>query len=351
MKKSIFLLFVLLVSSTFVFSQVKMDSLAVNYIYPPNPPNPPNIYDGFTPKESWDIHRAAYIKQLKAKGLTDEELKKSLIEYENQKEEFIAQVKEKLRIAEIQRKNAEEQRALAAIERKKAEELRKQAEIERAKADEQRKLAEIQRAKADEQRKLAEIQRAKADEQRASDAIERKKAEELRKQAGIERAKADEQRKIAEIQRAKADEQRKLAEIQRLKADEQRKKSQEWRNNSENILTKNITLSNESSNSKPIVFKVTSKTTLYIGIRAHISSGNALIEIFNPEGIKEGELSLKAKPSPNKGKGELEYTSGALDKTISNAGAGEWQVKISSQKSNGNVAMSVAQYIKPTVDE
>jgi len=155
-------------------------------------------------------------------------------------------------------------------------------------------------------------------------------------------------RKLAEIQREKAEEQRKIAEIQRAKAEEQRKKNQEWRKNAENILLKNITLTNQSKNSNPIIFKVTSKTTLRIGIRAHISSGTALIEIYNPKGVKEGELSLnfKSEPNSNEEREELKYTSAALDKTISSAEVGEWQIKISSQKSEGTVAMSVAQYIK-----
>jgi len=265
MKKSAFLLLILLVNSAFAFSQIKKDSLEVNYIYPPNPPNPPNLYDGFTPKESWDIHKAAYIKQLKAKGVTEEEFKKSLIDYENQKEEFLARVKEQQRIAELQRKKDAEQREKDAIQREK-------------------------------------------------DAIQREKDA-----------------------------------TERAKADEQREKSQEWRKNAEDILIKNIALSNQSSGSQPITFNVTSKTTLYVGIRAHINSGSTLIEIYNPKGVKEGELSLKFKSKSDSNKEE--NTSGALDKTIANAEVGEWQIKISSQKADGSVAMSVAQYIKPTMDE
>jgi len=247
-----------------MFSQVAKDTLSVDYIYAPN-----SFNHSFSAEESWEIHKAAYIKQLKSKGLTDDEIKKRMVTYEKDKEEFIAQVKE--------------QHRLAAIQRKKADDLRKLADIERKKADEQRKLADIQRAKADKQRK----------------------------------------------------------------------KAQEWRKKAENILIKNITLSNKSNNSKPITFKVNSKMTLYIGIRAHISSGTTLIEIYNPKGIKEGELSLnfKSNSDSNEEREGLEYTSGALDKTISGAEVGEWKIKIVSQKSEGIVAMSVAQYIKPTMDE
>ena len=320
MKTNTILLFILLASSNFMFSQVAQDSLSVNHIYAPN-----HFNHSFSAEESWEIHKAAYIKQLKSKGLTDNEIKRSMATYEKDKEEFITRVKE--------------QHRLAAIQRKKADELRKQADIVRKEANELRKQADIVRKDADELRKQADIVRKKADKQREKGAIQRAKADELRKQA--------------DIQRAKADEQRKLAEIQRVKAEELRKKTQEWRKNAENILIKNITLTNQSNNSKPIIFKVTSKTTLRIGIRAHISSGTTLIEIYNPKGIKEGELSLnfKSKSGSNEEKEGLEYTSGALDKTISGAEVGKWQIKISSQKSEGTVAMSVAQYIKPTMDE
>ncbi|MBD0403043.1 hypothetical protein [Flammeovirga sp. EKP202] len=248
MGKSIIFLFVLLLSNTFGFCQVEKDSLLESYIYPPNSYN---NYDGLTPKESWDIHKAAYIKQLKAKGGTSEEYDKSLLDYEKQKKEFLTLVEERNRIAEVQRE--------------------KDAEL------------------------------------------------------------------------------RKKHAIQRHLAEERRKKSQAWRENAKEILIKNITLTHQTDDSESMAFKVTSKMTLYIGIRAHIKSGSTLIEIYNPKGVKEGELSLKYQSDANQK--VKEYTSGALDKTISNTEVGEWQIKISSQKSNGNIAMSVAQSIKPTVDE
>ena len=319
MKKCVILFLTILIYNCFMFGQEKKDSLDINYIYAPQ------LYDNLSAEESWEIYKTAYIKKLKIKGLTDDEIKKSLINYEKQKEEYIAEVKEKLRLATIEREKAEAQRKLAAIERKKANKLRK--------------LADIQRKKADELRKLADMERKKADEKRAKDTIQREKADRLRKQADIERAKAEERRKLAEIQRAKAE--------------EQRKKAQEWRKNAENILIKNITLSNQSI-SQPIFFQVTSKTTLRIGIRAHISSGATLIEIYNPKGIKQGEMSLNFKPksSSNNKSEDLEYTSGALDKTILDAEAGEWYIKIlPNKKSEGYVAMSVAQEIKSPLDE
>ena len=320
MKRNKILLIILLASSNFMLSQVAQDSLGVNYVYAPN-----HFNDSFSAEESWEIHRAAYIKQLKSKGLTDDEIKRSMVAYEKDKEEFIARVNEQHRLAAIERKKAAERRALAEIERKKAAEQRRLAAIQRQKADELRKLADIERKKADEQREEDAVQRAKDAEKRAKDALERA-------------ADASHRAKDA---------------IQRIKAEEQRMMTQEWRKNAENILIKNIKLSNQYSSSKPIFFKVTSTRTLRIGIRAHISSGYALIELYNPEGIKEGELSLefKSKSGSNEEKEGVEYTSGALDKTILSPEAGEWQIKISSQKSEGTVAMSVAQYIKPAVNE
>jgi cell wall-associated NlpC family hydrolase len=301
-----------------MYCQIANDSLGGNYIYP-------IFYESFSAEESWEIHKEAYIKQLKAKGLTVDEIEKKIIAYEKQKEEFIAQIYE--------------QRRLAAIQRKEADKQRMQAEIQRAKANEQRKQAVIQRAKADKQRKQAIVQSKIADEQR--------------KQADIQRAKADEQRQRADIQRAKANEQRKLADIQRAKADKQRKKAEEWRNSFENILTENIKLSSQSVNIKPILFKVNKKTSLLFGIKGKISSGSTLIEIFNPSGKKKGELSLEHKTTSGS-TGENEFfksTSGYLNKTISDSEVGDWQIKISSQKSEGIVNITVAQYVKPTVDE
>jgi hypothetical protein len=310
----------LLVSSNLIFCQVAKDTLGTNSIYAPN-----NLNDFFSAEESWEIHKAAYTKQLKAKGLTEKEIQKSMIAFEKDKKEFIAKIKEQHKLAEIQRKKADDQRALVEIERKKADELRKQATT--------------QRQKADELRKQAEIEREKLDELRVKDTSQRQKVDELRKQAEIERAKADEQRKIANIQRKKAEEER-------IKIEAKEK-------NTENILTKNIRLSDKATSIKPIVFNVISKTTLHIGIVAELGNGATLIEIYNPNGVKEAELYLEHKV----GSGSINNsdlskpTSAALDKTISGAKVGEWQIKISSQKANGILDMSVSQYTKPTIND
>lgn len=367
MKKSLILLFILFASNSFLFCQVKKDSLGGNYIHL-------QFFDSFSPEEGWEIHKQAYLKQLKAEGLTANEIEKKITIYEKQKEQFIAQVYEQRRLADIQIKKADEQRKLADIQRAKADEQRKEADAQRKKADEQRmqadmlrKKADEQRAQAAEQRKQADILRKQADQNGAERSIQREEAEKLRKQADIQRekaeeqrkqadtqmAKADEQRKEADTHRAKANEQRKLADIQRAKADEQRKKAEEWRNSFKDILSEKITLSNKSVNIKPILFKVNRKTALLFNIVGKVSSGITLIEIFNPNGEKEGELSLehKTKSQLTEENEFFKSTSGVLNKTISDSEVGEWQIKISSQKSEGTVNISVAQYVKPTVDE
>jgi len=320
MKASTILLFILLTGCCFMLGQEESDTLDIDYIYAPNIFN-----DSFSVEESWEIHKEAYIKQLKAKGLKDDEIEKSMVTYEKDLKEFTALVKEQHRLATIQRQKASEQRILAEMARKEADEIRKQADLLRKEADELRQQAEIIRKNSSERRVKDEILREKVDELR----------------------------KLADVQRQKAEEQRRLAEIQRLKAEEQRNIIQEWRKNVENILDKNITLSKQSENSEPIIFEVTSKKTLHIGLRAQISSGYALIEVYNPKGVKETELELDHKSKS----GSIDHsdfsksTTGSLDKTISDAEIGEWQIKISSQKADARLVISVAQYTKPTIDE
>lgn len=351
MKKSVIFIFLLCISNGFLFSQETNDSLHIYY---------PKFYSSFSAEESWEIHKEAYIKQLRAKGLTNKEIEKKITSYEKQKEEFISQLNEQIKLAAIQRKKADEQRKLAEIQRVKAEEQRNIAEIQRAKANEQRREAEFQRLKAERQRKQAEIQRQRADEQRKQANELRKISDEdrikyniQREKAEIQRAIAEEQRGLAEIQRLKANEQRKLADIQRLKADEQRKEVEKWKNSFDNILNEKITLSGQLVNAKPLIFKVTKKSALLIYINTEISSGTTLIEIFNPNEKKVAELLVEHKTTSGliEENNFFKSTSGILNKTISDPEVGNWQIKISSQKSEGIANISVAQYKKLNGDE
>ena len=302
--RAILLILGLLLSSSFAFGQASKDTLPKDSIYPQ--------FNGyFSAEQSWQIHKEAYRKQLEAKGLSGKEINQKMQEYDKRKAELIEKIKEQQKLAE-----------------------------------KQRQLAEMQRQKAEEQRKQAEAQRLEAEKQRQMSA-------EQRKQAGIEREKASEQRKLAEIERQKAGEQRKEADAQRKIAEEQRKIAEEWRKNVKSLLDENIMLSDKDSKATSVKLKVTQRNPLFFNVDGEINSGNVLIEIFNPKGQKEGELSLEhhKASTPQIGARLSGNTSGSLNKTINSPETGDWIVKITPEKSNGNINISVAQYIKPTVDE
>lgn len=343
MRKSAVLLSILFICNGFLFCQVTNSSVGGNYIYP-------QFYDSFSAEESWQIHKKAYLKQLNAEGLTADEIEKKLIIYENQKKEFIEKMEEQRKQADIQRQKAEEQRRQAEVQRKQAEELRKKAGVLRVEAEEQRKQADIQRKEAEKLRKEADVLRKEAEEQRKQKGPLLQKANEQRKKADLQFQKADELFKSVDIQFKKMDEQLKKADLQFQKADEQRKKADEGRNNFEKIIREKIILSDKTGTTKPLIFEVTNKTSLLFDIQAEIRSGNTQIEIFNPKGKKEGELWLEHNTKPGS-ISEEKITSGSLNKTISNADIGDWQIKILSQKSEGIITLFVAHVIKPTLDE
>ncbi len=339
MKKKVILVFTLFVCNIAVFCQVAQDTLESNFIYP-------QFYDSFSAEESWEIHREAYIKQLEAKGMTVSEIKKEVVNYDKQKKDFIA-------LTYKQQKKAKEQRKLADEQRKLADEQRKLADVQRQKADEQRKQSDLLRLAAEKQREQADILRKQAEENRDKSSLQRQKADEQRAQAAIQRKQANEQRAQAEIQRQQSEILRAKAEEQRALADVLRQKAEEWRTSFEAILTEKITILSESANTKPLKFKVSNRTTLLFNIRGEVSSGTTLVEIFDPNGQKKGELSLEHKKNSGSTLDNefLKSTSGALNQTISDSEVGDWQIKITSQESEGTVNISVSKYIKPAMDD
>lgn len=310
------LLLGLIISSSFVFSQVSKDASQENYIYP-------QFNVDFSVEESWQIHKEAYKKQLVAKGLSEKEINIKMQEYEKQKAELIEGLKE-------QRKLAEKQRQLAEIQRQWANEQRIMANVQRQAAKKQRKLAGVQRQEAEEQRELANEQR------------------EL---ANVQRLEAEEQRELADDQRLEAAEQRELAEVQRQVAEKQRKNIEEWRNSLKRLLNENFNMSGKDSKIKSVKIKVTKMNSLFFNIDGDINSGNVLIEIFNPNGKKEGELSLvhHQEAVPKTITKFSSNTSGSLNKTINAPEIGTWLVKITPEKSNGNINISVAQYMNKKI--
>ena len=291
MKKSAMLfLFIAFLNGCFLFGQVPKDTLKEDNVYP-------QFYGYFSAEESWQLHKEAYKKQMEAQGISEKEIKKRMLEYEKQKEEALERIKKQKSLAE-----------------------------------KQRQLAEVQRQEAEIQRKEAAVQRQKA---------------------AILRQKAQEQRKLADQQRQLAEAQRKLAAVQRQKAFEQRKLAEEWRKSIKKIHRENITFSKNKSEVASIPIEVNKKNTLFFNINGSISSGNMIIEIFNPNGKKEGELSLehRKKSTSQTGVKYSDNTSGSLNKTINSPEIGDWLVKITAEKAESNVNISVAQYVKTTVNE
>ena len=307
MKKSLILLLIVFLNPGIIFCQAAKDSAEINFVIP-------NFYDRMSPEESWEIQKSAYVKQLKSEGLTSSEIEVKMKDYEKQKKEFL--------------KNRLEQR-------KEVEKLRKQAEL-------QRKDAEKLRAQAKEQRIQSDILRKQAEKNRMQSSRQREQAEEIRIQAAAQRVNADKLRKEADLLRERAD-------VLRTQAEAQRNKAEEWRNRFDVVYTQKINIKG-SKEIKPISIKIDKKTTLLINISGSINTGSSLIEIFSPSGKKEGELSLvsSAKSKASKENERSNTTSASLHKTISDAETGEWQIKVSSHKSEGELSVSVAKQIKPT---
>ena len=295
-KRAILLLIGLLITSSSVFCQVSKDTLKENPIFPQS------FYGNISAEENWHMHKEAYKRQLGTKGLSENEIEKRMQEYEKQKAEFIIQY--------------EEQRKLA---------------------EKQRQLAEIQRQKANEQQKLAETQR--------------KEAETQRQLANIQREKANEQRKQAVIQSEEANKQRELAEIQRIKAEEQRKIVEEYRKSIKELLNKNISFTSENSKAEIINLKINNDGALFFNINGYLNSGNVLVEIINPGGKKEGELSLEYSKGNTSGNSFTTNSSGSLNKTINKPESGEWEIKIIPKNAKGSVNILVAQYINPDIED
>lgn len=166
------------------------------------------------------------------------------------------------------------------------------------------------------------------------------------------------QRKMAEKQIQEvtkelksAEFQKKMAEVQRKLSGKLQKMAGEWRNSVKNLVHENILLSGKDSKNRTVKFKVIQKNTLFLNINCRISSGSVLVEVFDPKGQKEGELSLEhGKDSTTKTKARFAgNTSGSLNKIINAPEAGDWEVKVKPKKSEGHVFLSIGQFNKPAI--
>ncbi|WP_452222164.1 hypothetical protein [Lacinutrix salivirga] len=144
MKKNTFILFFMLVCNSLMFAQEDLGPFNEETIFAPE------SYNVLTPKESWEIHKTAFIKKLEKEGVKQVEVKKRLLKYEKEKATYFANLKERHRLAAIEREKA-------AIRRKEAAKRRKLAEIERDKAAIRREEAAEKRKLADEWRKNYEL--------------------------------------------------------------------------------------------------------------------------------------------------------------------------------------------------
>lgn len=186
--------------------------------------------------------------------------------------------------------------------------------------NDQLKTAEKQMKLSDEQRKIAE-----------------KQLEKFRKQY-----------QSGEFQKQMAEVRVKMIAVRKKLAAKQQKITMELRTNVHSLLNKDITLTGKDSKSQSVKVMVNQANTLFFNVAGNVSAGNVLIEIFNPKGQKEGELSLEhrhgsnAKPEPFSGS-----TSGSLNKIINAPQTGEWVVKIKPKKSKGHLHLSATQFTKP----
>jgi hypothetical protein len=133
-------------------------------------------------------------------------------------------------------------------------------------------------------------------------------------------------------------------------AEEQRKLAKEWRNSVKSLLHESITMSGKDSKTRSLILKITQRNPLFFNVIGVINSGNVLIEIFNPKGQKEGELSLEHREgSTTKTERFSGNTSGSLNKIINSPETGDWEVKIKPKKSKGHIIISVTQHLKPAI--
>lgn len=140
--RAILLLLGLIISSSFVFGQVPIDALRKDSVLP-------QLKTYFSAEQSWQISKEAYKKQLEAKGLSENEIKQKIQEYEKQEPALIERIKKQL-------KKVENQMVLSGVQRKTAEEELQKFEKQWSSGEFERQTAEVLRNAADLQRKVAE---------------------------------------------------------------------------------------------------------------------------------------------------------------------------------------------------
>ena len=262
--KAILLLLGLMISSSFVFGQIPLDALQKDSILP-------QLKSYFSAKQSWQISKEAYKRQLEAKGLSENEIEQKILEFEKTKPAIIEKIKKQLKMVE-------KQMELSGVQRKTAEEELQKFEKQWSSGEFQRQMTDLQRSTAELEQKVAE----------------------------------------------------------------------EFSTSTKSIFNKSITLSGNDSKTKSVRVKVTKSNPLFFNVGGKIDSGHVLIEIFNPKGQIQGELSLEHhKGTPKTGAVFSDKTTGSVNNIINAPETGDWVVKITPNRSKGHIHISVAQYTKP----
>ncbi|MDC8003602.1 hypothetical protein POV27_06035 [Aureisphaera galaxeae] len=110
-------------------------------------------------------------------------------------------------------------------------------------------------------------------------------------------------------------------------------------NCSSSSTTKSISLEDSSKNESVTISVTDEVKCLNIGVSSNISSGALTMEIYNPEGDKQGNFSVESElnsSSSNTGKSS-ETVCGQLNKTFKEPMKGDWVIKLKPKKVTGKV--------------
>ncbi len=183
-----------------------------------------------------------------------------------------------------------------------------------------------------------------------------KQKEEMIARIKNRRMQIDRRREFAEAHRNRAKRMRSMAEQRRKQAHERRKtavglrkQAAEMRNDFKKLHREELSFSKDKSESRSIKVSVDEEGALFFKSKASVISGYVHIEIFDPNGKKEGELSLEQSEA-NDSEDNNKVT-GTLNKTINVAKAGDWLIKIKSEKSQSIIAIAVVQWTNHSIDE
>lgn len=280
----------------------------------------PESYGGISVEETWQMQKSAYQKQLRSKGLSEQEVKSRMEVYESDKDYHVQRI-----IA--QWKFAEQQKALA--------------ESQRLHAIQQRKLAEMYRKEAEKHRELDSLEKRKAREAKRQSDINRKRDVEI---AEAYQQRAQKERELAEVQRQKALRERELAETARRKAMKQSMMVREFGKSRQEIISRNIKFMAENPGSRQIGMEVREGGALQLNINGYLKSGTVNVQILDPDGKTTHSYMLVSGDEDQSGDPSA-WTSGSFNHTINQPELGDWKLIISPENAEGNIDISVAQYL------